>query len=450
MSAVFGVSTITDEAAGTAYNALLSLQHRGQEGAGVAVVRDRKIICHKNSGQVAEVFSGTPLISLRHARTAIGHALYSKTGTLGAGETGPYVTEYLTGRVVLALNGSITNAFEVREELLRQGLLFQTNSDGELVSSLIAFHSAQEGDVLSGVAVSCAHLKGAYSLAVADGEGRLIAARDPAGYRPLCVGINETGTAVASESCALEVCGFEPVRDVLPGEIIAIQDGRITKEGVVVEPLRQEQGQGLCIFEYVYFSRPDSVVDGLCAHEARFNMGCILAEEYPVSADIVCGVPDTGLEAAYGYHARSGIPLVTGFVKNRYVGRSFIYSSQSERENVVRIKLNPLTANVRGKRIVVIDDSIVRGTTTAYMLKNLRSAGAVEVHMRICSPPYRYVCDYGTAVANDADLIANRYDVDGIRRSIGADSLGFISLKGLKNACWKSARGFCTACFARA
>jgi amidophosphoribosyltransferase len=263
----------------------------------------------------------------------------------------------------------------------------------------------------------------------------------------LCIGYNETGVAVASESCALEVCGFGDIRDIEPGEVVVAENGAVTSQGVRLARDKDVCGSsGLCIFEYVYFARPDSVIDGLSVDKARFRMGKVLADECPADADIVCGVPDSGLIAASGYSVQSGLPLFAGFMMNRYLGRSFIYMTQSQRESVVRLKLNPLAANVRNQRVVLIDDTIVRGTTTTHIVTSLKNAGAKEVHVRISSPPSRYTCHYGTDI--DAEnLIINKMDVEGIRRRIGADSLGYISIEGLKRACKRSRRDFCTACF---
>jgi amidophosphoribosyltransferase len=273
----------------------------------------------------------------------------------------------------------------------------------------------------------------------------LISVRDPNGFRPLCIGKNGIGYAIASESCALDTCGFEFVRNVLPGEVVMIENGKITHQGVKLNI--KENNHGLCIFEYVYFARSDSVIDGLSVYGARFNMGAVLADEYPVKADVICGVPDSGLDAAYGYSALSSIPLVAGFVKNRYIGRSFIYPTQTRRDSIVRLKLNPLSAIIKGKKIVLVDDSIVRGTTSEKIVKSLKNAGAKEVHMRVSSPPFRYTCHYGTDIDNEENLIANKMSHDEICHKIGADSLGYISIEGLKFACGQCTQPFCTACF---
>jgi amidophosphoribosyltransferase len=376
---------------------------------------------------------------------AVGHTRYSTSGHSSKENVGPFVTEYLTGRIATAHNRSITNASEIRDELADLGVHFGATGDSEVVSSLIAYYITKEKSSLAGVIAAAGRLKGAFSIIIATSKNKLIAIRDPNGFRPLCIGKNGIGCVVASETCALDACGFELVRDVLPGEVVMIEHGEIRHQGVKLE--KNEIDRGLCIFEYVYFARPDSVVDGLSVYNARYNMGFTLAREYPVEADVVCGVPDSGMEAAYGYSAGSGIPLMPGFVKNRYIGRSFIYPTQSQRDSAVRLKLNPLSANIRGKRIVLVDDSIVRGTTSEKIVRSLKNAGAKEVHMRISSPPFRHLCHYGTDIDSEENLIANRIGLDETSRKIGADSLGYISIKGLKKACEKCALPFCTACF---
>ena len=443
--AVFGVSLNMAEAAGVTYNGLLSLQHRGQEGAGIAVVHDNNITCHKDVGLVSEVFSRSQLEMLPKGNVAVGHTRYSTTGQNKKENTGPFVTEYLTGRIAVAHNGNIINAKEIRQQLKEKGIRFNATSDSEVVSSLLAYCVTTEKSALGGIIQAAGFLRGAFSLVIASSKHKLIAVRDPNGFRPLCIGQNETGFAVASESCALDTCGFAFLRDVLPGEVVVIENGKITQEGIRLE--QKEADRGLCIFEYVYFARPDSIIDGLSVYEARYNMGIQLAQEYPVDADVVCGVPDSGLNAASGYSAESGIPLVCGFEKNRYIGRSFIYPTQIQRDSAVRLKLNPLAATVRGKRVVLVDDSIVRGTTSEKIVRSLKNAGAAEIHIRISSPPFRHPCHYGTDIDDEDNLIANKMELDEIRKKIGADSLGFISIDGLKKACGKSNLPFCTACF---
>ena len=444
--AVFGVSLHADEAVGLTYNGLLALQHRGQEGAGIAVANNRSIICHKDEGLVSEIFSSEELSRLPKGKVAVGHTRYSTTGQSCKENAGPFVTEYLTGRIATAHNGNITNAKEIRADLLNLGLNFNATSDSEVVSSLIAYCISMERNSLQGVAHAAGLLRGAFSLVIVTSKNKLIAVRDPNGFRPLCIGKNGIGCAVASESCALETCGFEFVRDVQPGEVVMIEHGEITKQ-LSINDEQSKRDHGICIFEYVYFARPDSVIDGLSVYEARYNMGLALAREYPVEADAVCGVPDSGLDAACGYSAASGFPLVTGFVKNRYIGRSFIYPTQDKRDSAVRLKLNPLSANIKGKRIVLVDDSIVRGTTSEKIVKSLKNAGAKEVHMRISSPPFRHTCHYGTDIDSEENLIANNMNLEEICRKIGADSLGYISIDSLKDACKNCALSFCTACF---
>ena len=444
--AVFGVSLrTTDEAAGITYNGLLALQHRGQEGAGIAMLTGNNIFCQKDTGHVNEVFSGDVLQELPDSYLAIGHTRYSTTGNNTKENVQPFVSEYLTGRIATAHNGNVTNARKIRQRLEKRGLHFNATSDSEVLSSLIAYHIMKSDNTLQGVITAANEFRGAFSLVILSSENKLIAVRDPNGYRPLCVGRSDAGVAIASESCALDSCGFSFVRNVEPGEVIVIENGEITSNSIELH--HKQENCGICIFEYVYFARPDSLIDHLSVYEARYNMGKILAEQHPVEADVVCGLPDSGLEAAIGYSAKSGIPLVSGFVKNRYIGRSFIYPSQSQRESAVRLKLNPLAANIYGKRIVLVDDSIVRGTTSARIVRLLKSIGAKEVHMRISSPPFRFTCHYGTDIDSEENLIANKISLDEIREKLGADSLGYISIEGLKKACENCSLDFCTNCF---
>lgn len=443
--AVFGVSIDTDEAAGITYNGLLSLQHRGQEGAGIAVANGNTILYHKNTGLVSEVFTDKVLAKLPKSKIAVGHNRYSTTGNHSAKNVQPFITEFLTGRIASVHNGNLTNAREIKEELQVCGLNFNATSDSEVISSLMGYHCMKTGSSLEGIIKAAGELEGAFSILVLTHENKLIAVRDLNGFRPLCIGQNESGIAIASESCALDSCGFNYLRDVRPGEIVVVEDGRITFEEIVLK--KKVENAGICIFEYVYFSRPDSFFDNLSVYEARYNMGKILAREHPADADIVCGVPDSGNEAAFGYSAESGIPLTAGFVKNRYIGRSFIYPTQTQRESAVKLKLNPLAANVRGKRIVLVDDSIVRGTTIDQIVMSLRSAGAKEVHMRISSPPFKYTCHYGTDIDSEENLIANKMDIEAIGKKAGVDSLGYISIEGLEKACEACSLSFCTKCF---
>ncbi len=441
---VFGVSLRVPEAAGVVYNGLLAMQHRGQEGAGIAVSVGPRILYHKDRGLVSEVFSQDVMARMPASDLAIGHVRYSTTGEDTVDNVQPFISDWMTGRIATAHNGNITNCAELRGDLQRHGVNFDATSDSEIISDLIAYKSLQSGgDIFEAAKEACRELVGAYSLLVMTGRRRILALRDPHGYRPLCLGRNEYGVCAASESCALDSCGFEFLRDIEPGEAVILQDGKITHSEIFDRSSRM----GSCIFEYVYFARPDSVLDGQSVYEARLNMGRILAREHPAEADVVCGAPDSGLDAAAGYSLESGIPLVTGFVKNRYIGRSFIFPSQTQRENAVKMKLNPLRPSVEGKRVVLVDDSIVRGTTSDQIIANLRHAGAMEVHVRISSPPFLHSCYYGTDIAEESQLIANRYSLEEIRQRIGADSLGYISIGGLKSACSSCRQPFCTGCF---
>jgi amidophosphoribosyltransferase len=443
--AVFGISLRNPgETATLLYDGLLSQQHRGQEGAGIAVAKSSKLVMVKNIGLVTEVFDEDSLATMADAQVGIGHCRYSTTGSNVIDNVQPFVTEYLTGRTALAHNGNILNAQALKTDLKTNGLSFSGSSDSEVISSLIAFRAIQNGDILDGIRVACSQLVGAFCLLILTGNGQLIALRDPSGFRPLCLGENESGMAVASETCALDRCGFRFLRDVQPGEMVLIENGKVISS----QQITGDSRGGLCIFEYVYFSRPDSIVDGLPVVLARNEMGRVLAREHPVDADIVCSVPDSGTEAALGYSQESGIPYETAFVKNRYIGRSFIFPTQAQRERAVRLKLNPLRACVEGKRVVLVDDSIVRGTTCARIISSLRDAGAAEIHMRISSPPFRHPCHFGTDIDSEDNLIANQMTHDEIVKYIGADSLGYTSTKGLQYACRQSkAKSFCMGCF---
>lgn len=443
--AVFGVSTHSGEAAGITYNALLAQQHRGQEGSGIAVTVDNQIVCHKGSGLVGDVFGGGALGLIPKSFSAVGHNRYSTTGGTSECNVQPFVTEYLTGRLASAHNGNITNSEELREKLRKLGVRFEATSDSEVISALIAYYTVTLGDIKKGVKQAVSELCGAFSLVILCGDGKIVAVRDADGFRPLCIGVSENGIAIASESCALDAIGYKFLRDIKPGELVMLEEGELTVSETALE--KRNSGNGLCIFEYVYFARPDSVIDGMSVYEARFNMGRTLAREHPAEADVVCGVPDSGLEAAAGFAAESGLPLVTGFVKNRYLGRSFIYPTQAERKSVVRLKLNPLKANVAGKRVIMVDDSIVRGTTSEKIVTSLRDAGAKEVHIRISSPPFIHICRYGTDVGSEDTLIANHMTVGDICAKLGGDSLGYISVDGLVKACGKPKEDFCKQCF---
>jgi amidophosphoribosyltransferase len=442
---VFGVLTTASDAVAVTHNALLSLQHRGQESAGIAVLQGSTILCRKDVGLVSAVFPNQGRLP-PESRLAIGHVRYSTTGTNSIENAQPCVTEYLKGRLASAHNGNITNCDPIRKKLSDSGLAFLASSDSEVISSLIAFEALKSDGFEDAVVRAAEQLEGAFSLVILSHEGKLIALRDGWGFRPLCIGRNEYGCAIASESCALDSVGFSFVRDIRPGEMIVIDENGFQSAGIVLErPLK-----GVCVFEYVYFARPDSIIDGQGVYDARVRMGGILAREHAVDADVVCGLPESGLDAAAGYGAASGIPVQAGFVRNRYIGRSFIYPTQSQREAAIRLKLNPLVSNVKGKRIVLIDDSMVRGTTFAKLIPTLKSAGALEVHVRIASPPFFHECHFGTDIDSEDTLIANNMDIESICSMIGADSLGFISIEGLHEACRDVRIPLCDGCFSGA
>ncbi|MDR0468560.1 MAG: amidophosphoribosyltransferase [Peptococcaceae bacterium] len=440
---VFGVSITDNEGAGLTYNALLALQHRGQESAGIAVLVGRSIRCIREQGLVSEVFNGETLEKLPPSAMALGHVQYSTIGADSKENAQPMVVEYLRGRIAVAYNGQLVNGDAIKRDLEKKGCDFTVNTDAQIIANLIATEALECEDIEDAVAKAAAQLRGAFSLIVLSSQGKLIALRDGWGFKPLCVGKGELGLAMASESCALDSAGFELIRDIKPGEMLIIDQEQHMDSRQILKAERQ----GLCIFEFVYFARPDSVIDELSVYQARYMAGKILADEHPIKADIVCGVPDSGLEAAQGYSARSRIPFVSGFLKNRYIGRSFIYPSQKQREAAVRVKLNPLKANIQGKKIILVDDSIVRGTTSEKIIKALKGAGAAEVHLRIASPPFKHTCHFGTDVDDEQSLVANRISQEELRLQIGADSLGHISLDGLKEACGSCALPFCVGCF---
>lgn len=432
------------EAAGITYNALLALQHRGQEGAGIAVLDGRSIKYRKDIGLVSEVFTSGVLSGLPLSHMGIGHVRYSTMGNSSRENTQPIIKDYVRGRIAVAHNGNIVNATEVKQRLEAYGCDFIGTNDSEIISTLITFEALQCGSIEDAVVMAARQLKGAFSLVIMTSRNKIIALRDGCGFRPLCIGTRGKSVVVSSESCALESAGFNFLRDIKPGEMVVIEaDGSMKSQIVLHEPK-----QGACIFEYVYFARPDSIIDGQSVYQARYEMGRALARECPAEgADVVCGVPDSGLEAAQGFAAESGLPYVTGFVKNRYIGRSFIFPSQTQREAAVRLKLNPLKNSIEGKSVVLVDDSIVRGTTCAKIIQNLKAAGAKEVHLRISSPPFRHTCHFGTDIGDENKLIVNQITLEQLRERIGAASLGYVSTEGLHKACENCQVSLCTGCF---
>ena len=442
---VFGVySPASYDVARMTYYGLFALQHRGQESCGIVVNDDGIFRSYKDEGLVNDVFTTERLDTLGMGNMAVGHVRYGTTGSGGRSNAQPILVNHVKGRMALAHNGNLVNSSELRTELELQGSIFHTTSDTEVISYIITKERLGAPSIEEAVNRAMNRLKGAYSLVIMS-PSKLIAVRDEHGFRPLCYGRTEDGRwVVASESCALASVGAEMVRDLEPGEIVVFD-----KDGP--RSIRDHCGKAkksLCVFEYIYFARPDSVVDGAAVHTARTRAGAYLALEHPVQADVVIGVPDSGIDAAVGYSKQSGIPYELGFIKNKYIGRTFIAPGQASREDKVRIKLNPIADVVRGKRVVMIDDSIVRGTTSARIVKLLREAGAKEIHVRVSAPPFVNPCYYGTDIDSRDNLIACHHTVEEIAQIIGADSLGYLSLDGArKMACGGTGEGYCTACF---
>lgn len=441
---VFGIYSNDEEidVANETYMALYALQHRGQEACGIAVNDRGVIMSHKDNGLVPEVFNQMVLNHLKGGQLAIGHVRYSTTGTSNRENAQPLVTKYIKGTIALAHNGNLVNAGQLREELELNGAIFQTTNDSEVICYIIAKERLKSHSVEQAILNAMDRIRGAYSIVVMSPK-KLIAARDPQGFRPLCMGkLNNNSIVFASETCALDALGAEFMRDIEPGEVVVVDE-----TGVNSFKKETNGKSSLCIFEMIYFARPDSVIEGAGVHSARQEAGKYLALEYPVEADIVCGVPDSGLDAALGYSKQANIPYGTAFIKNRYIGRTFIQPSQGQRERSVRIKLNALKSSVNGKRVVLIDDSIVRGTTSAKIIQMLRDAGAKEVHMRISSPPFMHPCYFGTDIDSRENLIACKMSIEEIRESIGADSLGYLSVDNLMKIAVGASCGFCNGCF---
>ena len=441
---VFGVLTRSGEGTDVAhltYRALYALQHRGQESCGIAINDDGVITGYKDVGLVNEVFTEDVMRRLPEGQMAIGHCRYGTTGGRSRENAQPMVIRHIKGGMAVAHNGNLTNASELREGLEMQGAIFSSTSDSEVISYIITRERLRTGSIQAAVSAAMDSLKGAYSLAVMSPR-KLIAARDPLGFHPLCIGELEDGWAIASESCALDAIGAKFLRDVEPGEIVTI-----TRDGLESDRSHCGGPTAECVFEFIYFARPDSVVDGSCVHTARQRAGAFLALEHPVQADVVIGVPDSGLDAALGYARQSGIPYGVGFVKNKYIGRTFIQPGQARRENAVRIKLNAIASTVRGKRVILVDDSIVRGTTIAHIVELLREAGATEVHVRLSAPPFLYPCYFGTDIDSRDNLIAANHTIEEIRDIIGVDSVGYLSCDSVHKLADNSHLNFCAACF---
>ncbi|MGN1097871.1 MAG: amidophosphoribosyltransferase [Clostridia bacterium] len=424
------------------YYGLFSLQHRGQESCGIAVSSNRDIKHYKNMGLVNEVFTND-VLSLLKGEMAIGHVRYSTTGESRRENSQPLVTKYVKGTLAIAHNGNLTNGGELREEFENRGLIFQTTIDSEAIAYVIARERLNSKSVEEAVIKSIPYIKGAYALLVMSPQ-KLIAARDIYGLKPLSIGKIGNSWVFASETCALDAVGAEFVRDVEPGEVVLCDRER----GLVSYKNNcRNIEHKMCIFEYIYFARPDSKIAGMSVYEARKNAGRLLAKTHPVEADIVVGVPDSGLDAAIGYSEESGIPYEHGFIKNRYIGRTFIQPSQEMRERSVRLKLNPLREIVEGKRVVMIDDSIVRGTTCKRIVGMMKDAGAKEVHMRVSSPPFLYPCYFGTDIPSQELLVSWQRSVEEVRQIINADTLGFLPADKLGEMISGACTGCCDACF---
>lgn len=439
---VFGIYTDkTSDVASQTYLALYALQHRGQESCGIVVNDDGVFSYHKNLGLVNQVFDKETLERLGKGNIAIGHVRYSTTGNSNASNAQPLVVRHVKGPLAIAHNGNLTNARELREKYENKGMIFHTTNDTEVISYAVTEERLNAPSIEAAVEKTMDKIKGAYSLVIMS-PTKLIAVRDPNGFRPLSLGKIDGGYVVASETCAFDSIGAEFVRDIRPGEIVVIDKNGLRS----VESHCGSKGT-ICVFEYVYFARPDSVIEGSSVHKARLRAGKYLWREHPVDADIVIGVPDSGLDAALGFSQESGIPYGIGFIKNRYIGRTFIQPTQAERTNSVKIKLNVISNTVKGKRVVMIDDSIVRGTTSARIVKLLRDAGAKEVHLRISSPPFVGPCYFGTDIDSKDKLIACQMTNEEICRHIGADSLGYLSVESVQKLASNSDCGFCVGCF---
>ena len=429
------------DVASTIYYGLFALQHRGQESCGIAVNNNRDITYYKDMGLVNDVFSEDILQKL-NGTMAVGHVRYSTAGSSTRENAQPLVLNYVKGTLALAHNGNLINAPQLRKELEYTGAIFQTTIDSEVIAYYIARERLNSQSAEEAVRRACQRLKGAYALVVTSPR-KLIGARDPYGFKPLCIGKRDNSYIITSETCALDTIGATFVRDVLPGEVVTISPEKGIESDMTMALPKEKEAR--CIFEYIYFARPDSHIDGVSVYASRIKAGKFLAQDSPVEADLVTGVPESGNAAALGYSLASGIPYGTAFVKNGYVGRTFIKPKQSSRESSVQVKLNVLREAVAGKRVIMIDDSIVRGTTSDRIVRMLRDAGATEVHVRISSPPFLWPCYFGTDIPAREQLIAYNRTIEEIRQIIGADSLGYLGIDRLK----EMAEGLpiCTGCF---
>ncbi len=442
---VFGIySTNTKKLGLLTYYGLYALQHRGQESAGIVVNDEGVFRFYRELGLVSEAMPKEQIDRLGDGQISVGHVRYSTSGITNRINAQPIVVNHVKGKMALCHNGNLVNSYELRHALELDGCIFQSTTDTEAISYVITRERLHCGSIEEAVSNSMPKLHGAYSLVIMS-PSKLIACRDINGFRPLCYGTMDDGSVVfASESCALDAVGAKLVRDLRPGEIMIVDHNGIRS---ITEHCNKAK-PSMCVFEYIYFARPDSIIDGASVHEARLRAGAFLALEHPVQADVVIGVPDSGLDAAVGYSRQSGIPYGIGLIKNKYIGRTFIAPGQTERENLVKIKLNTIRSEIEGKRVVLIDDSIVRGTTSARIVKLVRDAGAKEVHMRISAPPFMNPCYYGTDIDSRDNLIACKHSIPEIAKIIGVDSLGYLSVENaLKIAKGDSNMSYCAACF---
>ncbi len=423
------------------YHALYALQHRGQESCGICVNTDGVMKNHRDNGLVTDVFTRDVLQKIEEGNMAVGHCRYAGADMKSRANAQPILINHRKGGMALVANVALTNAAELRDELEEQGAIFHATAETEVIAHVITRERLKCGSIEEAVVAATKRIKGAYSMLIMS-PNKLIACRDPHGFRPLCMGRIGEDIVFASESCALDSVGATFERDIAAGEVVVVSN-----EGI--RSYRDENAchDALCVFEFVYTARPDSIIDGSSVHEARKRAGAFLAEAHPVEADVVIGVPDSGLDAALGYAQKSGIPYGIGFLKNKYIGRTFILPEQKQRQDAVRIKLNAIRSTVEGKRVVMVDDSIVRGTTCAHIVNLLREAGATEVHVRLSSPPFTNVCYFGTDVSKRETLIAANHTVEEIRELIGADSIGYLPLEACDKIAAGSKCGFCKGCF---
>lgn len=437
---IFGIYDPDGDCAVSTYYGLVSLQHRGQEGCGIAVNRDREIYHYKDLGLVNDVFNKEILERLQ-GNMAIGHVRYSTTGGNSRENVQPLVLRYIKGTLAIAHNGNLTNTVKLKKELEKTGAIFQTTSDTEVIAYLIARERINTNSIEKAVKNVMKVLEGAYCLIVMS-PNKLLVARDKWGFRPLSMGRKDNAIIFTSETCAFNTIGAKFERNIKAGEILTIENGNISSDTELCE-----KSSNLCIFEHIYFARPDSVLENEVVHETRKRAGMYLAMQAPVDADIVVGVPDSGLSAAEGYANYTKIPNQMGFIKNRYIARTFIKPTQKDRDIAVKMKLNALEHIVKDKKIVMVDDSIVRGTTSGRIVQLLRDSGAKEVHVRISSPPFLWPCFFGTDIPSKNELIANKHSIEEITKIINADSLDFLSLENLHKIAPNSTSGFCDSCF---